>query len=149
MKSLNNTRGVIQVIRHTPDGDVIEITENIETRTGAEHRAKVFSGEAATGITHIGLGSGVNEADFENTALTSPIPDGKVTVTTQRTGHVLTYTAIFPAGVGTGAISELGLFSDEVLCNRATRPVLNKLEAEAITVIWSVECIPAEVASEI
>lgn len=149
MKSITNTRGVITIIRHTKDGDLIEKIENIETRAGAEHRAKVFAGEEQTGITHIGVGSGVNAATFEDAALTTPIANGKVTVTTQRNGHILTYTAVFPAGVGTGAISELGLYSGNVLCNRATRPVLNKLESEVFTVVWSTEAIPVGVTTSL
>lgn len=149
MKSQNHSRGVIQVIRHTPNGDVTEVYENIETRGGAQHRAKVFNGEEMQGITHIGLGSGTNEATFNDADLTTPLANAKEPVTTQRNGHVLVYTANFPAGKGTGAIAELGLYSNNVLCNRATRPVLNKLESEAITVIWSTESIPAGVTSEL
>ncbi|SPY08013.1 hypothetical protein [Oligella urethralis] len=143
MKSLNHSKGVITIIRHTPSGDIIDVTQNMEVRTGAEHRAKVFNGEANQTITHIELGSGVNEVDFENTNLTSPLSDAKADVQVSRNGHVLTYTAEFPAGKATGAITELGLFAGEVLCNRATRPVINKLENESITVIWSTESVPA------
>jgi hypothetical protein len=55
--------------------------------------------------------------------------------------NTITYTASFPAGTGSGAITEAGIFnassSGTMLC-RTTFPVVNKAAGDTIAVTWVV-----------
>jgi hypothetical protein len=57
------------------------------------------------------------------------------------TNNAITYTATFPAGTGTGAITEAGIFNAStagtMLC-RTTFPVVNKQAGDTIAVTWVV-----------
>jgi hypothetical protein len=66
---------------------------------------------------------------------------GRVTTTGTATGNQVTYTSTFPAGTGTGAITEAGVFNANpagtMLC-RTTFPVVNKAAGDSIAITWVV-----------
>ena len=75
-----------------------------------------------------------------DTALGSQL--GRVALTsTGISGAVLTYTASFAAGTGTGAVTEAGLFnassSGTMLC-RTVFSVVNKGSSDSMTIPWTV-----------
>jgi hypothetical protein len=53
----------------------------------------------------------------------------------------VTYVATFPAGTGTGAVTEAGIFnassSGTMLC-RTVFPVVNKQSGDSMTITWTV-----------
>jgi hypothetical protein len=60
---------------------------------------------------------------------------------TSVTDNVITYTAVFPAGSGTGALVEAGILNagaaGTLLC-RTVFDVVNKASTDSLTVIWNV-----------
>jgi hypothetical protein len=55
--------------------------------------------------------------------------------------NIVTYTATFPAGTGTGALTEAGVFNDssagDMLC-RTTFSVVNKAAADSMIITWAI-----------
>jgi hypothetical protein len=55
--------------------------------------------------------------------------------------NIITYTATFPAGTGTGALTEAGVFNNAgagtMLC-RTTFAVVNKASADSMVITWAI-----------
>jgi hypothetical protein len=86
------------------------------------------------------VGAGTTAANAADTALGSQL--GIVTLSSgTATGAVATYVASFPAGTGTGAVTEAGVFnastSGTLLC-RTVFSVVNKGSLDAMTITWAI-----------
>ena len=91
-------------------------------------------------MTHMGIGSGSTAAAAGNSALESQL--GRVALTSGTvSGAVVTYVATFPAGTGTGAVTEAGILnassSGDLLC-RTVFSVVNKGSSDSMTITWTV-----------
>ena len=91
-------------------------------------------------MSHMAVGSGTTAAAVGNTAMESQL--GRVALASaSSTGAVVTYTASFPAGTGTGAITEAGIFNNssggDMLC-RSVFSVVNKGTDDAMSITWTV-----------
>ena len=82
-----------------------------------------------------------------NTALLAEIANSRVTIgsaNVSTSSNTTTYIGTFPSSVGTGAITEAGIFnansSGTMLC-RTTFPVVNKGALDTLTITWSVSAI--------
>lgn len=96
-------------------------------------------------MSHMGVGSGAVAAAAADAALGSQL--GRVTltsglrVTTTTTNDSVQYVATFGAGVGTGAITEAGLFnaaSAGDMLARTVFPVINKGALDSLTITWKI-----------
>jgi hypothetical protein len=86
------------------------------------------------------IGTGNTSPAAEDTALGTQT--GRVLLSGNLVeANSITYTATFPAGTGTGAITEAGVFNASVngtmLC-RTVFPVVNKAAGDTIAVTWKV-----------
>jgi len=95
-----------------------------------------------TQMTHMAIGAGTNAADTANTTLQSEL--GRVSLSTAGgtvSSNVVTYAASFPAGTGTGAVTEAGILNDgttgTMLC-RTVFAVVNKGSNDSMAVTWTV-----------
>ena len=90
-------------------------------------------------MTHMAIGSGNTAAAAGDTALGTEL--GRVTTSGSNTGAVTTFTSTFPAGTGTGAVTEAGIFnassSGTMLC-RTVFSVVSKGAADAMSVTWAI-----------
>jgi hypothetical protein len=91
-------------------------------------------------MSHMAVGSGSSAAAVGDTALGSQL--GRVSLASaSSTGAVVTYTATFAAGTGTGAVTEAGIFNNssggDMLC-RTVFSVVNKGTDDAMSVTWTV-----------
>jgi hypothetical protein len=91
-------------------------------------------------MSHMAVGSGTSSAAIGDTALGNQL--GRVSLASaSSTGAVITYTATFPAGTGTGAVTEAGIFNNstggDMLC-RTVFSVVNKGTDDAMSVTWTV-----------
>jgi hypothetical protein len=121
---------------------------NLVVNTGlrfiAESMLKTTSDTPAR-MTHMAVGSGTNNADAANTSLQSQLArvdlDSSTSVTTNVTNDAVQYVATFPAGTGTGAVTEAGIFNDPtagtMLC-RTVFPVINKSALDTLVITWKV-----------
>jgi hypothetical protein len=102
--------------------------------------AKTTNSPAA--MTHMGLGTGTTAAAAGDTALQTPIAGSRVTfASVTPAANVVTYVANFPAGIGTGAVTEAGIFNDPttgtLLC-RTVFSVVNKGANDAMSITWQI-----------
>lgn len=93
-------------------------------------------------MTHMELGTGTTAAAAGDTALQTPISGSRVTFSSATSStNVVTYVASFPAGTGTGAVTEAGIFNDPttgtMLC-RTVFSVVNKGANDAMSITWQI-----------
>ena len=97
-------------------------------------------GTSSAVMSHMAVGSGTTAAADGDTALQSEL--ARVALTSATTvGAVTTYVATFVAGVGTGAITEAGIFnasSAGVMLCRTTFLVVNKGADDTMSITWTV-----------
>jgi hypothetical protein len=105
----------------------------------ASSMAKTTTNSPAA-MTHMAIGAGTTAAAAGDTTLGSSLGRVALTSTTVTTNNVA-YVATFPAGTGTGAVTEAGLFNDPsagtLLC-RTVFSVINKGAADTLGITWTV-----------
>ena len=133
--------GELKITVTKPDGKVHEtVVPNLVVTTGKNFIASRMKDATATAMTHMAIGTGSTAAAAGNTTLGSEAGRVALTSTTVSTNNVA-YVATFPAGTGTGAITEAGLFnassSGTLLC-RTVFNVINKAAADTLGITWTV-----------
>lgn len=114
--------------------------KNLVVSAGKTFIASRMVGTSANIMSHMAIGSDNTAADAADTALGSEL--GRVAIDSgTSSGAVATFVATFPAGTGTGAVVEAGLFnassSGTMLC-RTVFSVVNKGADDAMTITWQV-----------
>ena len=112
--------------------------DNLVTTVGKNMIAARIQGTSNL-ITHIAMGSGVTTAAVGQTALGTELARSALSTPSVVTTNTVTYTAQFNPGVGTGAITEAGLFdaaSSGQMPNRATFAVQNKASGDTMVITW-------------
>jgi hypothetical protein len=107
----------------------------------ASSMAKTTTNSPAA-MTHMEVGTGTTAAAAGDTALQTAVASSRVTLTsTTVTTNNVAYVATFPAGTGTGALTEAGIFnassSGTMLC-RTVFSVINKGAADTLGITWTV-----------
>ncbi len=134
--------GELKLTLTRPDGHIKQevIVPNLVVTTGKNFIASRMKDATATAMTHMAIGTGSTAAAAGNTTLGSEAGRVALTSTTVSTNNVA-YVATFPAGTGTGAITEAGLFnassSGTLLC-RTVFNVINKAAADTLGITWTV-----------
>lgn len=133
--------GAVTIQLFNADGSVKDKREikNLIVTAGKQFIAGRMTGTAAI-MSHMAVGSGTTAAAAGDTALGSQIT--RVALASGITsGAVTTYVASFPAGTGTGALTEAGVFNSDtggtLLC-RTVFPVVNKGADDAMSISWAV-----------
>lgn len=122
------------------NGEVVQEVDNLVVTAGKGYVASRMKDASATAMSHMAIGSGSTSAAASNTALGSEL--GRVSLSsTAVSAAVVTYTATFAAGTGTGAVTEAALLnassSGTMLC-RTVFSVVNKGSADSMTITWTV-----------
>ena len=115
---------------------------NLVVTTGKQYIASRMAGTAAAVMSRMAIGSGTAAANANNTALGNELGRaGSPLFSLQTSGNTITATATFVEGVGTGAISEAGIFNaasgGTMLC-RTVFPVVNKQASDTIAITWTI-----------
>jgi len=139
----SKTYGKVHIL-HMRGGEVIsdETVDNLITTVGKSWIAarQKDSGQPAQ-LSHMACGTNSTAAAVGDSTLGAEI--ARVALTTAGgtvSANVVTYVATFPAGTGTGAVTEIGLFnaaSSGTLVSRAVFAVKNKEAGDAITFTWT------------
>lgn len=146
MNTIDNLKvtGALRVVLTGPDGQVKDERDlkNLVVSTGLAFIASRMKEATATVMSHMSLGTGTTAAALGDTTLGTEISGSRVSLTsTTVTANQVTYIASFAAGVGTGAVTESGIFnassSGTMLC-RTVFPVVNKQAGDSMTVTWTV-----------
>lgn len=126
------------------DGTVTDTREikNLVVTAGKTFIASRMVGVAATVMGFMELGTGTTAAAVGDTTLQTAIGSSRVALTSGTAStNVVTYVASFPAGTGTGAVTEAGVFNDAsagtMLC-RTVFSVVNKGAADAMSITWTI-----------
>lgn len=119
-----------------------EEIKNLVVTAGKGFIASRMKDATATAMTHMEVGTGTTAAAVGDTALQTAVASSRVTLTsTTVTTNNVAYVATFPAGTGTGALTEAGLFnassSGTMLC-RTVFSVINKGAADTLGITWTV-----------
>lgn len=114
--------------------------DNLVVTAGKGFIASRMVGTAASIMSHMAIGSGTTAAAAGDTTLGTEL--GRVTLTSgTASGAVATYVASFPAGTGTGAVTEAGILNNSsggtLLC-RTVFSVVNKGANDAMTITWQI-----------
>ena len=137
-------KGMVHVVHKNELGETISEFDvpNLVVTTGKNYIASkmVATTNSPVSMTHMGIGTGTASPVDGDTALGSQT--GRVLLSgSSVTNNAITYTATFPAGTGTGAITEAGIFNASsggtMLC-RTIFPVVNKQAGDTIAVTWVV-----------
>jgi len=133
------SKGEITLVLRGPDGKVKQLKKaNTVTTAGKAVLADRLLAAPSLGVpTHIAVGTGSPAATLLGTE-TARIALG----TKSRATNVVTMTATFAAGTGTGALTEAGIF-DVVTANTvnmhlsASYSVINKGASDTLDVTWT------------
>jgi len=134
--------GDVVVVVTGPDGrekDRREI-KNLVVTTGKTFIASRMVGVSSNVMSHMAIGSGSASPVAGNTALATEL--GRMALDSSTfNNNSASYAATFPAGTGTGAIAEAGIFNSAaggiMLC-RTVFGVVNKGADDAMSITWSI-----------
>lgn len=121
---------------------VVAEVPNIVVNNGKDFVASRMKDATATVMSHMAIGTGTTSAVATNTTLETELSGSRTALTsTTVSSNDIIYVATFAAGVGTGAVTEAGIFNASsggtMLC-RTVFAVVNKAAADAMTVTWTV-----------
>jgi hypothetical protein len=122
------------------NGETVQEVNNLVVTDGKEYVASRMKDATTTAMSHMAIGSGSTAAAAGDSSLGTEL--GRVALTsTAVSGAVVTYTATFGAGTGTGAVTEAGILnassSGDLLC-RTVFSVVNKGASDSMTITWTV-----------
>lgn len=134
--------GALKIVLKGADGALKAEHEvkNLVVTAGLGFIASRMKDTTDAAMSHMAIGSGTTAAAAGDTALGAEL--GRVALTsTTVTGNQIVYVATFPAGTGTGAVTEAGLFNANsggtMLC-RTVFAVVNKAAGDTMSITWTV-----------
>jgi hypothetical protein len=127
----------------TLNGEVVRDIDNLVVTAGKGYVANRMKSDVSGGIaimSHMAIGSGTTNPAAGDTAIETQLARVALT-STAISGAVLTYTATFAAGTGTGAVTEAAILNASsggtMLC-RTEFAVVNKGSADSMVITWTV-----------
>lgn len=138
--------GLVTLVLRDENGNIKEQQEcNLVVNPGLAYIISRMVGTASAVQSHMAVGSGTVAPAPANTALGTELArvalQSTTIVTTNVTGDSVQYVANFPAGTGTGAVTEAGLFnaaSGGTMLARVVFPVINKGALDTLAITWKV-----------
>lgn len=138
--------GQLHIVVRGKDGEIKDEREvkNLVVNAGLEFIASRMIGTADAVMSHMGLGSGTTAAAAGDTDLQTALGSRVGLASSAVDGadaKKVVYTANFPAGAGTGTVTEAGTFNAAtagiMLC-RTTFAAVNKTADDALSITWTV-----------
>jgi hypothetical protein len=113
---------------------------NLVVQSGKAFITSRMVGASPSVMSHMAIGTNTASPTSGDTTLGTEI--GRVSLSGSiPNGDTITYSATFPAGVGTGSISEAGVFNANsagtMLCRTTFLPI-NKSASEVIAFTWNI-----------
>lgn len=131
-------------LKLTAEDGTIKQEENIHnliTTAGKNKLLAVASGDQLTAFAYIAIGTNATAAAIGDTALGTEIARSPVQVPTNPTAAQYQVVYTFPAGTGTGAITEAGLLdaaSVGTLLAHQVFAVINKAGTDTLQITWTI-----------
>jgi hypothetical protein len=143
MKEQLVTIGFVKARLLDPNGKVKEAKDlgyNLIVDTGKQGIAdQLLAAPTIPKPTHMGIGTGATAPAAANTALVTETGTRQA-LTKTRSGNVVTNVATFGAGVGTGAITEAGIFTAATagtMFSRIVFSAINKGANDTLELTWT------------
>ena len=142
MKDFVKATGVVSII-NARTGEVLGVNNTVLT-LGKEWIAQRCTGQVSTLVTHIAVGTSTTAVSVGQTALVAEnarVALNAAGAVKPANKNVMRCEATFNAGVGTGALTEAGLFtavSAGTCVARTVFAVKNKGVDDIFTVIWEI-----------
>ena len=137
-----NVKGNLEVILLDETGKQKDYRKvnNLVVAVGKDVIASRLVGNALAVMSHMAVGSSATAAVTSQTSLGTEL--GRVSLdSTTRASNTITYVATFPAGTGTGSITEAGILnassSGNMLC-RTVFGVVTKASGDTVVITWNV-----------
>lgn len=149
MEELIKATGKVKIVLHDENGVVREEREidNLVVSVGKAYITSRMIGTSSNVMSHMEVGTDNTAAAAGNTGLGAAVSSSRTALTssTQTTSSTtndsVQYVCTFPAGTGTGALVEAGIFNASsagtMLC-RTVFSVVNKGASDAMTITWTV-----------
>ena len=127
------------VITNALTGEIVYEGDNHVTDVGLGWIADQCSDAGEAAISHVAVGTGVLNNDGTDTALATELARVAITSNTQTTTS-FTVAAQFPAGTGTGTLTEVGMFNDASAGTLIAAKVINigKEATDAYNIYWTI-----------
>lgn len=143
-KDFVKAEGRVTLVLTGSDGSVKETreVENLVVQVGLNYIASRMKDATATAMTHMEVGTSSTAASLAQTTLVAAVSASRTALTsTTVTTSSVAYACTFGAGVGTGALTEAGIFNaasaGTMLC-RTVFSVINKGAADTLTITWTI-----------
>ena len=137
-----NVKGNLEVILLDETGKQKDYRKvnNLVVAVGKDVIASRLVGNSLAVMSHMAVGSSSTAAATSQTALGTEL--GRVALdSTSRASNTITYVATFPAGTGTGSITEAGILNagatGNMLC-RTVFGVVTKASGDTVVITWNV-----------
>jgi len=137
--------GDVELVVTAPDGSVKDRVEvkNLVVSGGKTWIASRMASATDAVMSHMAIGTGTVTPSLGNTALV--LENARVALSsTTASFNTVTFSAFFPAGTGTGQITEAGIFNaaalGTLLC-RTTFDGVNKDVLDSLTINWTITII--------
>ena len=137
-----NVTGRLKISRLNESGDELEVREvkNLIVAVGKNVITSRLVGNTTAIPSHMAVGSSNTAATTAQTALGTEL--GRVVLdSSTRTNNTIAYVATFPAGTGTGSLTEAAILNasstGDMLC-RTNFNAVNKGAADVIVITWNV-----------
>jgi hypothetical protein len=137
-----NVKGNLEVILLDETGKQKDYRKvnNLVVAVGKDVIASRLVGNSLAIMSHMAVGSSTTPAATSQTALGTEL--GRVSLdSTTRATNTITYVATFPAGTGTGSITEAGILNagttGNMLC-RTVFGVVTKASGDTVVITWNV-----------
>jgi hypothetical protein len=135
--------GSVDVVIYDENGNKKEnfTIPNLVVNTGLAFIASRMKDTTETAMTHMAVGTDNTATAGAHTALGTQLGSRVSLTSTTVTSNSTAYVATFGAGVGTGALTEAGIFnastSGTMLC-RTVFAVINKGASDTMTITWTI-----------
>ena len=137
-----NVTGRLKISRLNESGDELEVREvkNLIVAVGKNIITSRLVGNTTAIPSHMAVGTSNTAATTAQTALGTEV--GRVVLdTSTRSNNSIAYVATFPAGTGTGTITEAAILnassSGDMLC-RTNFNAVNKAAGDIIVITWNI-----------
>lgn len=136
--------GDVSMILRDATGNIKETKEirNLVVTAGLGFIASRMKDTTATAMSHMAVGTDATAAALGDTTLGAEVSASRTSLTsTTVSTNTIQYACTFGAGVGTGALTEAGVFnassSGTMLC-RTVFSTINKAAGDSLTITWTI-----------
>jgi hypothetical protein len=136
-----NATGKLQITLTRANGAVEHTNvDNLVVDTGLNYIVSRMKDTSLGVMSHMAVGEGTTTAVGADAALELEIGRAAL-VSTVVSDNYIVYNATFVPGVGTGAITEAGIFNANTggtMLARTVFPVVNKQTADTLSITWTI-----------